>query len=119
VAPHASLRRDGTELVYEARIGLAQAALGTRIEVPTVEGSEDVEIRAGTQPGTEIRLRGKGVPHLRRPGSRGDLHVVVDVVVPTRLSKTEREALQAYARAADEPIAEGAGLFDRVKDKLA
>jgi molecular chaperone DnaJ len=119
VAPHATLRRDGTELVYEARIGLAQAALGTRIEVPTVEGSEDVEIRAGTQPGTEIRLRGKGVPHLRRPGSRGDLHVVVDVVVPTRLSKTEREALQAYARAADEPIAEGAGLFDRVKDKLA
>ena len=119
VAPHATLRRDGTELVYEARIGLAQAALGTRIEVPTVEGHEEVEIRAGTQPGTEIRLRGKGVPHLRRPGSRGDLHVVIDVVVPTRLSKTEREALQAYARAADEPISETAGLFDRVKDKLA
>lgn len=119
VAPHASLRRDGTELVYEARIGLAQAALGTRIEVPTVEGHEEVEIRAGTQPGTEIRLRGKGVPHLRRPGSRGDLHVVVDITVPTRLSRDEREALQAYARAADEAVSEGGGLLERVKDKLA
>jgi len=119
VAPHPSLRREGTELVFEARIGLAQAALGTRIEVPTVEGTEEVEIRAGTQPGTEVRLRGRGVPHLRRPGSRGDLHVVVDVAVPTKLSRTEREALQAYARAADEPVADGAGLFDRVRDKLA
>ena len=119
VAAHPSLRRDGTELVYEARIGLAQAALGTRIEVPTVEGHEQVEIRAGTQPGTEIRLRGKGVPHLRRPGSRGDLHVVVDIAVPTRLSREEREALQAYARAADEPVSEGGGLLERVKDKLA
>ncbi|MBI3751172.1 MAG: molecular chaperone DnaJ [Chloroflexi bacterium] len=119
VTAHPSLKRDGTELVYEARIGLAQAALGTRIEVPTVEGHEEVEIRAGTQPGTEIRLRGKGVPHLRRPGSRGDLHVVVDIAVPTRLSRDEREALQAYARAADEPVSEGGGLLERVKDKLA
>ncbi|HEX7949830.1 MAG TPA: molecular chaperone DnaJ [Candidatus Limnocylindrales bacterium] len=119
VAPHPSLKREGTELVYEARIGLAQAALGTRIEVPTVGGHEEVEIRAGTQPGTEIRLRGKGVPHLRRPGSRGDLHVVVDIAVPTRLSRDEREALQAYARAAGEPVAEGGGLLERVKDKLA
>ena len=119
VAPHPSLKREGTELVYEARVGLAQAALGTRIEVPTVEGTEEVEIRAGTQPGTEIRLRGKGVPHLRRPGSRGDLHVVVDISVPTRLSKAERDALLAYARAADEPISDGIGLLERVRDKLA
>jgi molecular chaperone DnaJ len=119
VAPHPDLRREGTELVYEARVGLAQAALGTRIAVPTVEGEEEVEIRAGTQPGTEIRLRGKGVPHLRRPGQRGDLHVVVDVAVPTKLSRAEREALLAYARAADEPISDGVGLLDRVRDKLA
>jgi molecular chaperone DnaJ len=119
VAAHPSLRREGTELVFEARVGLAQAALGTRIEVPTVEGTEDVEIRAGTQPGTEIRLRGRGVPHLRRPGTRGDLHVVVDVAVPTKLSRTEREALQAYALAADEPITDGHTLLGRVRDKLA
>jgi molecular chaperone DnaJ len=119
VTPHPSLKREGTELVYEARIGLAQAALGTRIEVPTVEGSEEVEIRAGTQPGTEIRLRGRGVPHLRRPSARGDLHVVVDIAVPTKLSRAEREALQAYALAADEPVSDEVNLFDRVRDKLA
>jgi molecular chaperone DnaJ len=119
VAPHAQLRRDGTELIYDARIGLAQAALGTRIIVPTVDGQEEVEIRPGTQPGTEVRLRGRGVPHLRRAGSRGDLHVLVDVVVPTRLSRAEREALQAYARAADEPVSDGATLLERVRDKLA
>jgi len=119
VSPHATLRREGTELVYEARIGVAQAALGTRIEVPTVDGHEEVEIRPGTQPGTEIRLRGRGVPHLRRAGSRGDLHVIVDVAVPTKLSRAEREALQAYARAADEPVTDGATLLERVRDKLA
>jgi molecular chaperone DnaJ len=119
VAPHPQLRREGTELIYDARIGLAQAALGTRIEVPTVEGHEAVEIKAGTQPGTEVRLRGKGVPHLRRGGSRGDLHVIVDIAVPTHLSRAEREALEAYARAADEPVADGATLLERVRDKLA
>ena len=95
--PHASLKRDGTELYYEARVSIAQAALGTRITVPTVDGDEEVEIKPGTQPDTEIRLRGKGVPHLRRSGSRGDLHVLVDVVVPTKLTKKQRELLEAYA----------------------
>ena len=66
VAAHPSLTREGTELFYEADLSIAQAALGTRIRVPTVDGEEEVEIKAGTQPGTEIRLRGKGVPHLRR-----------------------------------------------------
>ena len=66
---------------------------GRAIAVPTVDGDEEVEIKPGTQPGTEIRLRGKGVPHLRRTGSKGDLHVFVDVVVPTKLSKKQRELL--------------------------
>lgn len=118
VAPHPTLKRDDTELYYEATIGIAQAALGTRILVPTVEGEEDVEVKAGTQPGTEIRLRGKGVPHLRRTGSRGDLHVIVDVSVPARLSKAEREALHAYASAAGEIVTDGGGILGRVRDAL-
>jgi len=119
VAPHPTLKREGTELIYDARIGLAQAALGTRVGVPTIGGDEEVvEIKPGTQPGTEIRLRGKGVPHLRRSGVRGDLHVVVDVVVPGRLSRAQREALEAYAEASDEPITDGAGLLGRVREKL-
>ena len=118
VAPHPALKREGTELIFEATVGLAQAALGTTIVVPTVEGEETVEVKAGTQPGTEIRLRGKGVPYLRRSGQRGDLHVIVDVEVPTKLSRAEREALEAYAKASGEIVSEG-GLLDKVRDKLA
>jgi molecular chaperone DnaJ len=118
VAPHPSLKREGTELIFEASVGVGQAALGTTIVVPTVEGEEIVEIKAGTQPGTEIRLRGKGVPYLRRSGQRGDLHVLVDVEVPSRLSRAQREALEAYAKASGEIVSEG-GLLDKVRDKLA
>lgn len=113
VAAHPSLKRDGTELYYEAPISIAQAALGTKIVVPTVDGDEEVEIKAGTQPDTEIRLRGKGVPHLRRSGSRGDLHVLVDVRVPTKLSKRQRELLEAYAQESDEQVGHG-GLREKL-----
>ena len=109
VLPHPSLKREGTELFYEAQVSIAQAALGTKITVPTVEGEEEVEIKAGTQPDTEIRLRGKGVPHLRRSGQRGDLHVLVDVVVPTKLSKKARELLEAYAEESGESVGHGGG----------
>lgn len=118
VAPHPTLKREGTELIYDATVGLAQAALGARITVPTVEGDEEVEIKPGTQPGTEVRLRGRGVPHLRRAGTRGDLHVIVDVAIPTKLSKAQREALQRYAAASGEPVADAGGLLDRVRDAL-
>jgi molecular chaperone DnaJ len=109
VQPHPSLTREGTELFYDAEISIAQAALGTRITVPTVEGEEEVEIKAGTQPNTEIRLRGKGVPHLRRAGQRGDLHVMVEVIVPTKLSKKGRELLAAYAEESGEGVGHGGG----------
>jgi len=116
VAQHPSLKREGTELIFEASVGLAQAALGTTITVPIVGGEEIVEIKAGTQPGTEIRLRGKGVPYLRRSGQRGDLHVIVDVEVPHHLSRAQREALEAYAKASDEIVSEG-GLLERMRGK--
>src|SRR4029453_15694404 len=84
---------------------------------PMGGGEEVVEVKAGIQPGTEIRLRGRGVPYLRRPGQRGDLHVIVDVEVPQRLSRAQREALEAYADASDEIVSAQAGLFDRVIGK--
>jgi molecular chaperone DnaJ len=119
VAPHPQLKREGTELLYEADVSIAQAALGTTILVPTVDGEEPVEIKPGTQPGTEIRLRGRGVPHLRRTGSKGDLHVFVNVVVPAKLSKRQRELLAEYAAEAGETVVEGhGGIFDKVRDAL-
>jgi molecular chaperone DnaJ len=117
VTSHVSLRRNGTELYYDLPISITQATLGTRIRIPTVEGDEELDIKPGTQPGTEIRLRGKGVPHLRRPDTRGDLHVTIHITVPTKLTKKQRQLLEELAAESGEPVA-GAGLFDRMKDAL-
>ena len=120
VQPHPVLKRDGTELFLDQEVSIVQAALGTTVTIPTVDGEESLEIKPGTQPGAEIRLRGKGAPHLRRANQRGDLHVFVRVTVPTKLSKTQRELLEAYAADAGEPVNEnGSGLLDRVKDALS
>jgi len=117
VTPHPQLRRDGTEIFYDLQLSIAQAALGTRVTIPTIEGDEDLEIRPGTQPGTEIRLRSRGVPHLRRPGTRGDLHVMAHVNVPIKLSKKQRQLLEELAAENGEVVL-GAGFLDRVKDAL-
>jgi molecular chaperone DnaJ len=120
VQPHPRLHREGTELYYDLNISIAQATLGTRVRIPSVDGEEEIEVRAGTQPGTELRLRGKGVPHLRRSGVRGDLHVRVNVVVPTKLSKEQRRLLEEFAAEAGEPVNSNgsSGIFDRVRDAL-
>jgi len=115
VAAHPTLTREGTELFYEADLSIAQAALGTKLRVPTVDGEDaEVEIKPGTQPGTEIRLRGRGVPHLRRQSARGDLHVIANVVVPTKLSKHQRELLEAYAKEGGEHVSPPGGLREKL-----
>ncbi|HEX7592298.1 MAG TPA: molecular chaperone DnaJ [Candidatus Limnocylindrales bacterium] len=119
VTPHALLRRDGTEIYHEVQLSIAQAALGTRVRIPTIEGDEELEIKGGTQPGAEIRLRGRGVPHVRRPGTRGDLHVTVHVVVPSKLTKRQRELLEALAaESGDSVLSSSGGIFDRMKDAI-
>jgi len=117
VTPHPALRRDGTEIFYDLQLSIAQASLGTRVRIPTIEGEEDLEIRPGAQPATEIRLRSRGVPHLRRPGTRGDLHVMVHVNVPTKLSKRQRQLLEELAAESGEVVLP-TGFLDRVKDAL-
>lgn len=122
VTPHPALKREGTELYYDLDLTIAQATLGTRVSIPVVDGAEELEIKPGTQPGAEIRLRGKGAPHLRRPGARGDLHVLVDVRVPTKLSARQRELLEEFAAESGEHVGKGGpnagGIIDRLKDAL-
>ena len=117
VRRHAQLVRRGTELYHELPVTFPQAALGATLTVPTVEGSEEVDVPAGTQSGHEIRLKGKGVPRLRGAG-RGDLHVVVNVVVPAKLSKRERELLRELDDIGEPAVlpASGTSVFDRLRD---
>jgi len=119
VREHPSLLRRGTELFYELPVTFPQAALGAKVEVPTVEGSEEIEVPAGTQSGTEVRLRGRGVPRLRGVG-RGDLHVIVTVVVPPKPSKQERDLLkQLDGVSAPAMLPKGGpSLLERLRDLL-
>jgi molecular chaperone DnaJ len=114
MADHPDLERDGDDLRYELRIGFAQAALGARFEVPTLDGPEVVEVAPGTQSGSEVRLAGKGMPRLRQVGS-GDQVVTVVVETPARLSKEARRLLMAYAEEVGEAVEEPVSLVDRVR----
>jgi molecular chaperone DnaJ len=96
VEPHPYFRRRGDDLIVELKVNVAQAALGARVTVPTLEGEEQFDLPPGTQTGTIFRLRGRGVPHLRRNG-RGDLLVLVRVEVPTKLTRQQRELFEQLA----------------------
>ena len=102
VEEHPQLVRDGIDLLTEIPLSISQAALGARVLIPTAEGEEEMEIKPGTQPGAEIRLKGRGAPNVRRPSQRGDLRIVVAVEVPKKLSKEQREALERFAKASGE-----------------
>lgn len=115
VEPHPHFVRDGDDVRYVLAVGPAQATLGGRFEIPTFDGADTFDLPAGTQPGEEFRLRGKGMPRLRRSGS-GDQIVVVQVVIPRDLPKSARELLLAYADEAGEPVHVEPGLLDRIKD---
>ncbi|MDP8974081.1 MAG: J domain-containing protein, partial [Actinomycetota bacterium] len=111
------LMRDGDDLIHRMRVNFVEAALGTEAEVPTLEGTTAVRVDPGTQPGTTLTLRGEGMPRLRRRG-RGDLKVVVDVMVPTQLNAEQRELLQRFeATSGEETYGNGGGesFFDRLR----
>ncbi len=96
VQPHQFFKRRESDILLDLDINIAQAVLGAEIEVPTVDGKESLSIPSGTQPGTVFTLRGKGVPRVRGSG-RGDQMVVVNVDIPTKLSKEQRELFEKLA----------------------
>ena len=97
VEPHPYFRRQENDLLLELGINVAQAALGDEVEVPTLDGDEKLVVPAGTQTGAVFRLRGKGVPYLRRNG-RGDILIVTQVVVPIELTEDQTELFQELAK---------------------
>ncbi len=96
VKPHEFFQRDGEDLLCEVPVSFVQAALGSEIEVPTVDGKASIQIPAGTQPGTMFRLKGRGLKNLQGYG-HGDLHVRINVEVPTRLTSAQKAKLQEFA----------------------
>jgi molecular chaperone DnaJ len=90
---HEELRRDGNNILYELHLNIADAALGTQVEVPTIDGRAKIKVPAGTQSGKTFRLAGKGVPSVNGYG-KGDQLVVVQVFTPTHLSKEEEQLLE-------------------------
>ncbi|HVW19005.1 MAG TPA: molecular chaperone DnaJ [Solirubrobacteraceae bacterium] len=94
VRPDARFVRDGDDLVTVLDVPAPLAALGTTVDVETLDGTEPLEVPAGTQPGETLTLRGRGMPLLRRTGRHGDLRVIVDVVVPRHLTGEQRELLE-------------------------
>jgi molecular chaperone DnaJ len=117
VREHPIFRREDTDVLCAVPITFSQAALGSEITVPTLEGQETLSLPAGTQSGDVFRLEGEGIPGLDGRG-RGDQRVTVVVRTPTRLSPEQRELLERLAEFEGDPAtaADGRSLFNRVKD---
>ncbi|MBE7551087.1 MAG: molecular chaperone DnaJ [Anaerolineales bacterium] len=123
VKPHVYFRRNEDTIHLELAINITQAALGDEVEVPTLDGKEMMNIPAGTQTGDTIRLRGKGVPRLRRDGSnmgRGDQIVTLQVRTPTNLTKEQRHLLLELGKTLDREVIpqKEKSFFDRIRDAL-
>ncbi|MSQ34073.1 MAG: molecular chaperone DnaJ [Dehalococcoidia bacterium] len=97
VEPHPFFQREGDDIHLTLPVTLTQAALGAELEVPTLDGRARLKLEPGTQAGTVLPLRGKGVPHVQR-GGRGDLYVHLKVVTPTALSDQQKKLLRELAK---------------------
>jgi molecular chaperone DnaJ len=116
VRPHEFFRRSGDNVVCTLPITFAQAVLGDEIEIPTLQGKGIMRIPAGTQPGTVLRVRGKGIPK-RVMSGRGDQLVEVQVEVPTELNERQRELVMQLATEFGESVQPQDRTFvDKLKD---
>ena len=116
--PHEHLQRNGQDLVYELSLNIADAALGTKVEVPTLDGKVRFDVTGGTQSGEIKRLRGKGLPSVQSHG-KGDQFVHINVFTPKHLSERERELLEELRESpnfAPDGKGQEKGFFDKVKD---
>lgn len=116
VKPHRFFKRDGAHLFCRVPVSMVTATLGGQIEVPIIDGNKvKVNIPAGTQNGTQMRLGGKGMSMLRS-SSRGDMYLEVAVETPVNLTKRQKELLQEFDGQATNNSPESTGFFSKVKD---
>jgi molecular chaperone DnaJ len=125
VEEHVFFARNDNDILLDIPINIAQATLGDKVIIPTVDGDVELSIPAGTQTGKIFRLRGKGFPRLRSDGSnsgRGDQLVHIQVAVPTKLTDEQRELFEWLADTMDsdiQPQPNGKGFMGRVMDFFA
>jgi molecular chaperone DnaJ len=118
VKSHRYFRRRNNDILLDLAINVAQATLGAEVNVPTVDGDEKIKIQPGSQPGKMIRLKGKGVPHLRRNG-RGDQLVILSVEVPRSITSEQRELFEKLAETmGTEALPQEMSLIDRLKELI-
>jgi molecular chaperone DnaJ len=115
VRPDERFVREGDDIFSTVDLTITQAALGTRLTIPTLDGDTEFEFEPGTQPGAVVVLRGRGLPVLQGFG-RGDQRVLVNVAVPRQLTDEQRELLEQFERSADEhTYRPDEGFFDKLK----
>ena len=121
VKDHPTFERDGFDIYCDVPVTFAEATLGAKIKVPTLEGAIDYDIPEGTETGTTFTLRGRGVQNVNSPSRRGDLHFTVTIEVPKNLNAQQKKLLSDFAASCGENnYAKGKKfkrLFDRDKDK--
>jgi molecular chaperone DnaJ len=116
VREHPIFTREGNDIICSIPISFVQAAIGGKIEVPTLRGSVTINVPPGTQPGSMLRIKGKGIADLRGYGT-GDQIVKIEVHIPKKLTPNQKELLEEYARISGEEAGTGnSGFFKKVKD---
>jgi len=118
VKPHAKFKREGYTLINNLKINFVQAAVGADIEIPLLGGaSHNLHIPEGTQPGTVLTVKGKGVPYLN--GHRnGDLKIVVEVTIPTKMDKRQKDLLVSFYDGEEDNKSDKKGIFEKFKDAM-
>jgi molecular chaperone DnaJ len=123
VRDHPEFDRDGDDLFHQHPISFPEAVFGATVEVPTLDGTVEMDVPEGTQSGETFRLGGKGMPELqgrRRRGRQryGDLYVQVQVVTPDSLNREQRKALERFAEAGGDEVDVTEGFFERIKNSF-
>ncbi|MEF8859111.1 MAG: molecular chaperone DnaJ [Halolamina sp.] len=117
IEDHPEFERDGDDLHHRHAISFPQATFGATVEVPTIEGTVEMDVPEGTQSGERFRLHGKGMPRLRGRG-HGDLYVTVQIVTPDEMNEEQREALEQFAEAGGEEVNVEKGFFEKLRNSI-
>lgn len=116
VKEHKFFRREGRDIYLELPISAVDVMLGKTLEVPTLTGKEEIKVKAGSQPGDTITLKGKGIEDVQGYGI-GNLYIELKVIIPTKLTKKQKELLDKFeAESSDETYKTDKSLFDKIKD---